>query len=41
MSILAKVVGAAVVIGMIGGVSYLFYEAYQPKPIRLQGEIDA
>ena len=41
MSILAKVVGTAVVIGMVSGVSYLFYEAYQPKPIILQGEIDA
>jgi len=41
MSILAKVVGAAVVIGIVSGVSYLFYEAYQPKPIILQGEIDA
>jgi len=29
------------VLGIIGGVSYIFYEAYQPKPIRLQGEIDA
>ena len=41
MSILAKIVGAAVVIGVVSGVSYLFYEAYQPKPIILQGEIDA
>ncbi len=41
MSVLAKVVGTAVVIGIVSGVSYMFYEAYQPKPIRLQGEIDA
>ena len=41
MSVLVKIVGAAVVIGIVSGVSYLFYEAYQPKPIRLQGEIDA
>ena len=41
MSVLAKVVGAVVVIGLVSGVSYLFYEAYQPKPIKLQGEIDA
>ena len=41
MSVLARVVGAAVVITVVSGVSYLFYEAYQPKPIRLQGEIDA
>ncbi len=41
MSVLAKVVGAVVVVGIISGVSYIFYEAYQPKPIRLQGEIDA
>ncbi len=41
MSVLAKVVGAGVVIAIVSGVSYLFYEAYQPKPLRLQGEIDA
>ena len=41
MSVLAKVAGAAVVIGLVSGVSYVFYEAYQPKPIQLQGEIDA
>jgi len=41
MSILAKIIGSAVVIGIVSGVSYVFYEAYQPKPIRLQGEIDA
>jgi HlyD family secretion protein len=38
---LAKVIGSVVVIGIVSGVSYVFYEAYQPKPIRLQGEIDA
>jgi len=41
MSILAKIVGSVVVIGIVSGVSYIFYEAYQPKPLRLQGEIDA
>ena len=41
MSVLAKVVGSAVVIAIVSGVSYIFYEAYQPKPISLQGEIDA
>ena len=41
MSVLAKVAGAAVVIGLVSGVSYVFYKAYQPKPIQLQGEIDA
>ena len=41
MSVLTKVLGTAVVIGIVSGVSYVFYEAYQPKPIRLQGEIDA
>ena len=41
MSILAKVIGSVIVIGIVSGVSYVFYEAYQPKPIRLQGEIDA
>jgi len=41
MSILAKVVGTAVVIGIVSGVSYVFYEAYQPKLLQLQGELDA
>ena len=41
MSILAKVIGSVVVIGIVSSVSYVFYEAYQPKPIHLQGEIDA
>ena len=41
MSKLAKTVGLVVVIGIVSSVSYIFYEAYQPKPIRLQGEIDA
>ncbi len=41
MSILTKVVGTAVIVGITAGVSYIFYEAYQPKPLRLQGEIDA
>ena len=41
MSVLAKIVGTVVVIGIVSGVSYIFYEAYQPKPLRLQGEIDA
>jgi len=41
MSVWAKIVGSVVVIGIVSGVSYIFYEAYQPKPLRLQGEIDA
>ena len=41
MSVLAKVIGSVVILGIVSGVSYVFYEAYQPKPIRLQGEIDA
>jgi len=41
MSMLTKAVGTAVVVAIVGGVGYIFYEAYQPKPIRLQGEIDA
>ncbi len=41
MSVLAKVVGTGVLLGIVAGVSYIFYEAYQPKPVRLQGEIDA
>ena len=41
MSVLAKIVGSVVVLSIVGGVGYVFYEAYQPKPLRLQGEIDA
>lgn len=32
---------AIVVIGIFGWVAFTFYEAYQPKPLILQGEIDA
>jgi len=32
---------AAFIFALVGWVSYTFYEAYQPKPILLQGEIDA
>jgi len=31
----------AFVIGLVSWVSYTFYEAYQPKPLVLQGQIDA
>ncbi len=41
MSIAVKLIGTALVLGITAGVSYVFYEAYQPKPLRLQGEIDA
>ena len=41
MSLISKVIGVGVVIGMVSGVGYVFYNAYQPKPIQLQGEIDA
>jgi len=32
---------AAFIFALVGWVSYTFYEAYQPKPILLQGEVDA
>ena len=41
MSILTKIIGTGIVVAITAGVSYVFYEAYQPKPIQLQGEIDA
>lgn len=28
-------------IGVIGWVGYSFYQAYQPQPVKLQGQIDA
>ncbi|PMH44919.1 hypothetical protein BCU68_11465 [Vibrio sp. 10N.286.49.B3] len=32
---------ASVALGVIGWVGYNFYQAYQPQPIRLQGQIEA
>ena len=41
MSRASKSIGIIFIIGIITAVGYVFYQAYQPKPLQLQGEIDA
>lgn len=41
MKSIKPVVLSALAIGVIGWVGYSFYHAYQPQPVRLQGQIDA
>jgi len=41
MNVTKSIIIMAVATGIVSWVSYSFYQAYQPKPIRLQGQIEA
>lgn len=41
MKIIKPILLSSLAIGVIGWVGFSFYQAYQPEPIRLQGQIDA